>query len=175
MAAGMNPKASLIAGMVVMGILITSLVCGCIGPDKEPEDLTNSSLHNTSPAVNVTPPVSKPADITIKVVKFEPSRPCQSCIRLGNYAKETIEQYFPEEYQSGKISYEAVNYQDPENMDLLKKYGVSGSSLYITVITDGEEEILDANDMWLYIGNREEYMNVFKIKLEGILSAYEHV
>ena len=114
--------------------------------------------------------------ISNKSIKFEPARPCQSCTKLGNYAKETIELYFPEEYQSGKIRYQTVNYQDPNNIELVKKYGVSGSSLLITVIAgdDNEEETIDANDMWRYVGNKEEYMTVFKTKLEGILSAYEH-
>ena len=171
MAAGIkhNQKSVFIVGTIITGILFVILCCGCVAPEREPEDLTNSSLHNTTPVVNITPSASKPANITIKVVKFEPARPCSSCIKLGNYAKETIEIHFPEEYKSGKISYETVNYQDPKNIDLVKKYGISGSSLYITVIQDDEEEIIDANDMWRYIGNKEQYMNVFKAKVDEIL------
>jgi hypothetical protein len=57
-------------------------------------------------------------------------------------------------------------------MDMIKKYGISSSSLFITVIKDGEEETINANDMWSYVGNKEEYLKVFKNKLEEILKGY---
>ena len=110
-------------------------------------------------------------NITIKVVKFEPNNPCQGCTNLGNYANETIQRHFPEEYKSGKIVYETVNYQDSKNIELVKKYNVVGSSLYIMVIKDGEEEIIDANDMWNYVWDEEKYINVFKNKLENLKNA----
>ncbi len=170
-----NKKSFLVAGIMMVGIILSVLFCGCIAPENETGNVTNSSLRNTTQNINVTPPATEPANITIKVVKFEPARPCQSCIKLGNYAKETIELYFPEEYQSGKISYETVNYQNPQNINLVKKYGTSGSSLFITVIRDGEEEIINANDMWNYIGNKEQYMKVFRNNLDEIMNGSEHV
>ena len=174
MATGINrtQKSALIVGIIIIGIILSLLVCGCIEPDEDMANATNSSLQNTTPNITTTPPAAEPSNITLKVVKFEPASPCYSCTLLGNYAKETIELYFPEEYQSGKISYETFNYQDPKNMDLLKKYGVSGSSLYITVITDSGEEIIDANVMWNYVGNKEEYMRVFKKGLDNLLKEY---
>jgi hypothetical protein len=134
--------------------------------------VTYNPMQTTTSEKNATSSIQKPTDLTIKVVKFEPSRPCQSCTKLGNYAKETIDTYFTEEYQSGKINYVVVNYQDSQNIEMVKKYGVSGSSLFITVITDGEEEIINANDMWQHVGNKEEYMNAFRNKLDEILKGY---
>ena len=168
-------RSSVIAGLIIAGALIAVVVlCGCIAPANDAGTATDSSLHNTTLDSTPTPTPQESVQIILTVMKFEPARPCQSCTKLGNYAKETIELYFPEEYQSGKIRYQTVNYQDPQNIELVKKYGVSGSSLIISVITAGnEEQTIDANDMWRYVGNKEEYMTVFKTKLEGILSEYE--
>ena len=66
------------------------------------------------------------------------------------------------------LIYEKVNFQDPENKGVVKKYNVVGSSLYITVIKDDKEEIIDANDMWKYIWDKENYMEILKEKLEKI-------
>ena len=152
---------------ILTGVLLLLLISGCIAPDPDPG---NTSLNTTTPALTTTPanPISVPK--TIKVVKFEPARPCRSCTLLGNYAKETIEVYFPEEYASGQITYETVNYQDPQNEELVRKYGATGSALFITVVRNGKEEIHFANDMWGYIGNKEEYMTVFKTKLDTLLA-----
>ncbi|MBN1763156.1 MAG: hypothetical protein JW878_08815 [Methanomicrobia archaeon] len=175
-----NRDSWLIAGILIIGVSLSLIVCGCIAPANDAGTATDTALHNSTlnstptPTPTPTPPVTEPVQITLTVIKFEPARPCQLCTKLGNYAKETIELYFPEEYQSGKIRYQTVNYQDPNNIELVKKYGVSGSSLLISVMTDDNEEATtDANDMWQYVGNKEEYMTVFKTKLEGILSAYE--
>jgi len=170
MVAGKNQKqkSALIAGIIITGILITLLGCGCIEPEKETNNVTNNSLQNTTQDIKTTPSIQEPANITILVVKFEPARPCQSCANIGDFAKETIELHFPEDYKSGRISYETVNFQDPENIDMVKRYGVSGSSLYINVIKDGKEEIIDANDMWSYVWDKEEYIKVFKDKLDAL-------
>jgi hypothetical protein len=171
MVAGMNQeqKSCLVAGIIITGILITILFCGCIEPEKETNDMTNNSLQNTTQDIKATASIPEPANITsIKVVKFEPARPCQSCANLGNFAKETLELHFPEDYKTGKLSYETVNFQDPENIILVKKYGVMGSSLYINVIKDGKEEIIDATEMWNYVWDKEDYINVFKNKLDAL-------
>ena len=170
-----NKKSFLVAGIMMVGIILSVLFCGCIETEKETDAVTNNSSQNTTQEIQTMSSIKEPANITLKVIKFEPARPCSSCTLLGNFAKETIELYFREEYQSGKISYETVNYQDPKNLDLVKKYGISGSSLYITVINDGNEEIINANDMWSYVGNKEEYMNVFKNKLDELIKGYENV
>ncbi|MGB2842424.1 MAG: nitrophenyl compound nitroreductase subunit ArsF family protein [Halobacteriota archaeon] len=163
-----NQKSFLIAGIIITGILIAILFCGCIEPEKETGDVTNNPVQNTAQDIKTTPSIQEPSDIIIKVVKFEPARPCQSCANIGDFAKETIELHFPEDYKSGRISYETVNFQDPGNMDMARKYGIRGSSLYITVIKDGKEEIMDANDMWGYVWNKEEYINVFQSKLDAL-------
>ncbi len=163
-----NQKTFLIAGIIITGIILTLLFCGCIEPEKETNNVTSNPLQNTTQDIKTTSSIPEPADIIIKVVKFEPARPCQSCANIGDFAKETIELHFPEDYESGKISYETVNFQDPENIDMAKKYGIRGSSLYINVIKDGKEEIIDANDMWSYVWDKEEYIKVFKNKLDAL-------
>ena len=168
---GMNhdKNTELIAGIAGIAIIITILLSGCVGTENVTDDKTE--LKNNSGTVNETVTEQKPENITIKVVKFEPDNPCQGCTNLGNYAEETIKTHFPEEYKSGKITYETVNYQDPKNRQIIEKYNVMGSSLYITVIKDGKEEIIDANDMWNYVWDEDKYIDVFKNKLENLKNA----
>ena len=165
---GMNhdKNTELIAGIAGIAIIITILLSGCVGTENVTDDKTE--LKNNSGTVNETVTEQKPENITIKVVKFEPDNPCQGCTNLGNYAEETIKTHFPGEYKSGKITYETVNYRDPKNRQIIEKYNVMGSSLYITVIKDGKEEIIDANDMWNYVWEKEEYLKIFKDKLDEI-------
>lgn len=168
-----NKSTELIAGIAGIAIIITIILSGCIGTEKETDNkinnnTSNNTLQNTANDIKNNISITEPKDIKIKVVKFEPNNPCQGCTNLGNYAEETIKTHFPEDYKSGKITYEKVNFQDPESRGVVKKYNVVGSSLYITVIKDGKEEIVDANDMWRYVWKQDEYMKIFKNKLEEI-------
>ncbi|HDS45571.1 MAG TPA: hypothetical protein ENN68_05695 [Methanomicrobia archaeon] len=177
MAAGMpGPfKLTCAAGIILTGVLLLLLVCGCIAPDSEPGNAAkNNPTTTATPALTTTPTTAKAVPDTIRVIKFQPTRVCHSCLLLGNYAKETIEVYFPAEYAAGKITYETVNYQDPKNDELVRKYGAMGSSLFITVMREGEEEIYSANDMWGYIGDKEEYMTVFKAKLDALMAGEDY-
>jgi len=176
MASGITPscRRTRAAGAILTGVLLLILLCGCIAPDQEPGNAAkNTAMTTPTPALTTNPTTANAAPDTIRVVKFEPTRPCYSCTLLGNYAKETIEVYFPAEYATGKITYETVNYQDPQNIEVVRKYGASGSELFITVIRNGAEEICSANEMWGYIGNKEAYMTVFKVKLDALLEGEE--
>ncbi len=168
-------KGWLSIGFLITGIIFVVLISGCIETIKEPENSANITNNNTSASsANISQnaanndSISKPKNISIRVVKFEPNNPCQGCTNLGNFANKTIQKQFPEDYESGKITYGTINYQDPKNRQLVEKYKVTGSSLYITVINEYEEEIIDANDMWNYVWKKEEYIDVFKNKLEEI-------
>ena len=158
-------KTMLIAAIITD--LIMTIISGCM-ETKQKDDIQNNPLQDTIQSINTTSSKSVLNDTTIKVVKFEPNNPCQGCTNLGNFAKETIQTHFLEDYNSGKITYETFNYQDPKNRHMLEKYNVMGSSLCIAVIKDGKEEIIDANDMWEYVWEKEEYIKIFKNKLEEI-------
>jgi len=161
-----NQKVGIIVGIAT--VLIIGIISGCIETEEQKKSMLDNTLQNATQNIKTTASIPAPENITIKVVKFEPTHPCQSCINLGNFAKETMQKHFPGDHESGKITYETVNFQDPKNRDIVKKYNVVGSSLYITVIKDGKEEVIDANDMWNYVQEKEEYMKIFKNKLEEI-------
>lgn len=172
--------------LFIIGVILVIISLNNNAPVSETLPLETTSAINTSPSptqntsqtntsqTNETIPVSeskqeeKPRNIKIKVVKFEPNNPCEGCTNLGNFAKETIQRHFPEEYESGQIIYETVNYQDSKNIEIVKKYNVVSSSLYIIVIKDGREEVIDANDMWNYVWDKEKYIEKFKFELEKI-------
>ena len=95
-----NQKTMLIAAIIT--VLIMTIISGCM-ETKQKDDMQNNHLQDTTQGINTTgsKPVSK--DTTIKVVKFEPNNPCQGCTNLGNFAEETIQIHFPEDYKSGNF------------------------------------------------------------------------
>lgn len=111
------------------------------------------------------------ADIDkLEIYHFHGTQQCPSCKAIGAYAEETANTYFADELNSGKIIFEHVNIDLPENKDLVIKYGASGSSLWLGVYS-GEKFSAEENiNVWYKIKNKQDYMTYLKGVIEQKLA-----
>ncbi len=127
----------------------------------------NSDINGVS---STTTETEQSGDVDkIQVVHFHATQQCWSCITVGEYAEKTIKEKFPEEYESGKIEYYDLNVESVENMDMTEKFGAGGSSLYINVIKNGEDNIHQDYQVWRLVTNEQSFINYFENKLKGYL------
>ena len=103
----------------------------------------------------------------IIVVHFHRIHQCTCCINVGKWAEETIQEYFPDEYESGRIVYMDVCVE--ENRELAGKYNAYGASLFINVVRDGNENIVENMVVWQYCFDHDSYVAYFKQMLEKLL------
>jgi hypothetical protein len=107
----------------------------------------------------------------IEIIHFHGTSQCSSCIAVGNLAEETINIYFSNELESGKITFQHVNAELSENYEIAKKYKVTGSSLWIgTYYTEGKFIREENINVWYKINNKENYMDYLKGVIESKLS-----
>jgi len=122
-------------------------------------------------AGNVTASTHMTSDIEkIEIIHFHGTHQCVSCKTVGAYAEETINAFFSEELKSGKITFAHINGDLPENYNLVKKYGVTGSSLWIGTYYRGGAFAKEENvNVWYKLENKEDYMNYLKGVIENKL------
>lgn len=137
-----------IAIIVIFGIL---LISGCT------KNITSNTAGNPVTAQTKASTVEK-----VEVYHFHGNRQCSSCIAVGKYAEETINIYFADELNSGKIVFAHVNIQLPENEGLAKKYGVTGSSLWIGIYDENGFHKEENVNVWYKISDEQEYINYLK-------------
>lgn len=113
---------------------------------------------------------SKPAE-KIQVFLFHSTQRCYSCIAIGKFAKETVEQKFPEELKSGKIEFREINIDLPENKELAEKFKATGSSLFINPIIDGKDNIKQDTQVWRLVSNEQGFISYLSEKLQGFLGS----
>jgi hypothetical protein len=107
----------------------------------------------------------------VEIYHFHATSQCYSCKTVGAYAEETINTYFANELKSGKIVFGHINGELPENSVLVKRYGVTGSSLWIgTYYKDGKFTKEENVNVWYKISNKEDYMNYLRGVIESKLS-----
>ena len=158
-------KPNLIIPLILACMVISLLfVAGC-------SSLTANAGKGAiaSPKPNSTSSVER-----VEVMHFHPAQQCYSCRTLGEYAKETVNIFFAPEIESGKLVFKEVNLDLPENADLVKKYEVTGSSLWIGVYdANGFHKEQNVN-VWYKINNETEFAQylqpIIRDRLNGVIT-----
>jgi hypothetical protein len=89
---------------------------------------------------------------------------------LGAYAEQTVNTYFQNELSSGKLVFMHINGELANNSEIVKKYGATGSSIWIgTYNSSGFYAEQNAN-VWYKIYNRTEFMDYFRGVIEDKLN-----
>jgi len=156
-----------------IALLAILVVSGCLEntASNESEDCTDSiACSLTQAEQNET--LQELSEVEkIEVYHFHGTHQCYSCKTVGAYAEETIKTYFADESKSGKIVFDHINAELPENQGLAEKYEVTSASLWIgTYTSDGKFSKEQNTSVWYKIGNKQEYLNYLKGIIEKRLS-----
>lgn len=147
-------------------LLITALVIfpACVSNSAEQQQPntqqnTNQGNTNTIPEkVNV---------LKVEVIHFHPKVGCVSCTTLGAYTEETVNKYFSKELQSGRLTFRHVNYELPENQELVLLYKPPGSALCIGTYDDQGHLFIEENyGGWYRVNNKEDFLVYMKQLIE---------
>lgn len=85
----------------------------------------------------------------IEVYHFHATRQCVTCKTVGANAEATVNTYFANELKSGKLIFEHINIDLPENKALVEKYMATGSALMIGVYgKDGSFTKQEDTNVW---------------------------
>lgn len=104
----------------------------------------------------------------IQVFVFHATQRCYSCITIGKFAGETVNEYFQPELRDGKIEFREINIDLPENKEIARKFQAGGSSLYINAIIDGQDNIAEDIAVWRLVNNEIQFKNYLKNKLNNL-------
>ena len=157
--------------LVCVLIMATLLASGCIdnGPEKETAiDRTsiNKAIGNGSLSQSE---ISGPAD-RVEVYHFHGTQQCYSCRMVGDLAEKTANTYFKEELESGKLVFGHINGDLPENGDLVLKYEVTASSLWIGTYINGTFHKEQNTNVWYKIRDESDYLAYLRAILEKRLA-----
>ena len=138
--------------------LIALVLCACKSPA---HDVPTTSDGPSVPANSV------------EVVYFHRTQRCRSCIYTEGGTRYTVETYFKDELDDGKLSLKVVDVENKKNAAIVKKYSAFTSSLFINVIIDGTDHIEEAKEVYYLIGNDIAFVEELKGKIERSLREIE--
>jgi hypothetical protein len=121
---------------------------------------------------SATPPPSGnstgPAD-RVDVVYFHRTQRCSTCIHAEELTRHTLETYFADELDSGKLTFQSLDLQNSNNAAIVNKYGAYGSQLFINTVRDDADHIEQATDLYPLVYKDEAFVKSLKSKIEQSL------
>ena len=132
--------------LFVFFISFALFLFGCASDSaNQAEQASTASTQTTETESTATEQKLQKNNIT--VVEFHATHRCVTCNAIEAGAHQTLETYFAKEVAAGKIGYRMINADDEENSEVSEKFGAAGTALYLDVLIDGNETIVDLTDM----------------------------
>lgn len=106
----------------------------------------------------------------VVVYYFHTTARCVSCHKIEQYTKETLESSFSDAMTSGKIDFQMLNTEDPENRHFVQDYQLYTKSVVLSKVKDGKEiEFKNLDKIWNLLGNKEKFSEYIKLETQDFL------
>ena len=98
------------------------------------------------------------SDDRVVVMYFHRTQRCPTCQKMGAYVEEAVKTQFAEQMDAGRVSVHMVDFEDAANEKFTKAYGVSGPTLVIADVRDGEvAEWKEMPEIWSLVRKKEDF------------------
>ncbi len=110
------------------------------------------------------------AESQVLVRYFHSNIRCSTCLAFEDWSKTAAES-FPQELASGKLKWQVINFDEPENKHYIKDYDLAEKSLVLSRIEDGKEvEWKNVEEFWDFDeGQKNEFVAFTKGLIEDYL------
>lgn len=103
----------------------------------------------------------------IEVYYFHMSRRCATCLAVEAESEAALKKLYPEQMESGLITFQGINLEEESSEALAKKFQVSGQTL---LIVKGDKKIDLTGDGFMYAKtNPEKLQEKFKTAIDPLL------
>lgn len=122
------------------------------GTESQPPKSQAAAFQATepnAPEVKVATAQADPAHDRVVAYYFHGNRRCRTCVGMQETISKTIQEKFAAELAAGKLSFQEVNYEEPEHEHFVKEFDLSFSTLVVARVR-GEQTVKFANcgDIW---------------------------
>ncbi len=110
----------------------------------------------------------------VEVIDFHSTHRCMTCNAIEANTIFTLEKYFADKLESGKVTFQSVNIDEKENYAMAEKFEASGTSLFLNVKYDGQEAQINLTNLAFKKGkDKAAFSKELKSKIEKQLKIIE--
>ena len=82
----------------------------------------------------------------VQVIDFHSTHRCMTCNAIENKTKSTLNKFFKQELDGGRITFRTVNVDDEENAEIAEEFEAAGTALFLNVLKDGKSTKVDLTE-----------------------------
>jgi hypothetical protein len=125
-----------------------------------------ASISGTA-QTNLKPVTANSKSGDIDVYYFHMTTRCVTCKTVEAEARKNVEMLYPGQVKSGRISFTALNLEEPTGKTLGDKLGVNSQTL---LIVKGDQKINITNEGFLYaVSKPQKFTEVMKSKIDPLI------
>lgn len=106
----------------------------------------------------------------VEIFHFYGDSRCTSCVILGDFAEESVNTYYAPELSSGRLVFDHINIDVPENREIVERYGPTGSSLWIGIYDENGFHAEELIAPWYMLGDKQTFMEYIKAVIDQQLA-----
>jgi thioredoxin-related protein len=130
---------------------------------------SNSVIENKN-KINTDSSVKTLLPNRLEIYAFHGTRQCETCKNMKTNTKATLDKYFVNELNNGKIIFQIIDVDDVKNEKLAEKFQATGTALMLNKIVNGKDSIIDWSDFAFDKANdANTYISELKTKIETVL------
>jgi len=100
---------------------------------------------------------------------------CNTCKKISAYIDEAVRTGFATQVKEGGVKMVMVDFQDEKNKKLTQAYKITGPTLVIMDVHDGEATAWKpAPKVWSLVGKKDDFFSMSKLKFKTTLTAKNH-
>ena len=170
----MNRHFTFILGASCLAFIVMAMACG--GPAAAPEnkggaDAGNGPMHILVENTSISLPIKPLRPDRVELIYFHTENPCHCMAVVGDNIKYTVDTYFKDEVDAGRVKLTMIVSDDPANRELMKKYDAMVFSLFIREVRGDSERVYPVGEIWEMTGdsNRDRLVDFIRVKLGQVL------
>ncbi len=102
---------------------------------------------------------------------FHVTARCTTCKTIEAYSHETIAKNFKSELDRGRLEWQVVNVQLPENKHFVKEYQLFTESVVLVHVAGGKQQSYKIlNDVWQLVGDKAQFQSYVYKEVRGYLA-----
>ncbi len=102
---------------------------------------------------------------------FHTNSRCSTCKKIEAYSREAIETSFPNELKDGRLEFQMVNYEKPQNRHFMKDYKLVTKSLVLVKLVNGKQtKWTNLKLVWQLTGHKDSFLNYVRGEVRSYLS-----
>lgn len=106
----------------------------------------------------------------VKVYYFYGDYRCATCNKLEKYSQAAVKDNFAAEIKSGKVVWEAINYEKEENSFYVNDFNLYNKALIVAKYENGKlTSWKNLDKIWTLVRNEKKYKDYVKTEVEKYL------